>query len=204
MGRGRRAGKPSLPFSNHDDLNVFSRRSGRTSTAGSMEGNSGLAGPAPLPPPTLHDAPIRDAAHPSRLDQRGLARGLEHGLHEVRAAGLQGSTRVVEVQHIGIGMLHGSKRIVRLRRQRVSPLADDAHPGLMEPTITPCLHIIIAVGGTIQGCGVGLGAAYAQSGRVSEALPLLEQALEQRRPAGIWAASSLLPVWLGEGYVLAA
>ena len=52
-------------------------------------------------------------------------------------------------------------------------------------------------------CCVGLGIAYALSGRVTEALPLLERALELQRPSDKWAASSLLPVWLGEGYVLA-
>jgi hypothetical protein len=70
MGQGRRAGKPSLPSFDHDDLNVFSCRSGRTSTAGSMEGNSGLAGPAPLPPPTLDNAPIGSVADASLVDKR--------------------------------------------------------------------------------------------------------------------------------------
>jgi hypothetical protein len=88
MGQGVREGKPRLPASDHDDLDVFSCRSGRTSTAVYMEGHNDLADPAPLPPPTLHDAPIGDAADARLVDQRGLARGLEHGLHEVRAAGL--------------------------------------------------------------------------------------------------------------------
>jgi tetratricopeptide (TPR) repeat protein len=50
-----------------------------------------------------------------------------------------------------------------------------------------------------------LGAAYILSGRVTEALPLLEQvlAVEQSLPASIRRSASLFPVWLGEGYVLA-
>jgi tetratricopeptide (TPR) repeat protein len=50
---------------------------------------------------------------------------------------------------------------------------------------------------------VGLGAAYALSGRMSEALPLLERGLEQLHPNGMWGIAALFPVWLGEGYVLA-
>jgi tetratricopeptide (TPR) repeat protein len=52
-------------------------------------------------------------------------------------------------------------------------------------------------------CHVGLGAAYALSGRVSEALPLLERGLEQLHPNGAWGIGALFPVWLGEGYVMA-
>lgn len=76
MGQGRRAGKPSLPSSDHDDLDVFSCRSGRTSTAGSMEGNSGLAGPEPLPTPTLDDAPIGGVADAPLVDKRRDASAL--------------------------------------------------------------------------------------------------------------------------------
>ena len=47
-------------------------------------------------------------------------------------------------------MLHSSKRIVRLRRQRIAPLADDAHQGVTEPLVVPRFHIIIAIGRTIQ------------------------------------------------------
>jgi tetratricopeptide (TPR) repeat protein len=55
-------------------------------------------------------------------------------------------------------------------------------------------------------CHATLGAAYILSGRVTEALPLLEQvlAVEQSLPASsIRPSASLCPVWLGEGYVLA-
>ena len=45
-------------------------------------------------------------------------------------------------------------------------------------------------------CHVGLGAAYALSGRVSEALPLLERGLEQSQPPGIMGLAPLFPVWL--------
>ena len=38
---------------------------------------------------------------------------------------------------------------------------------------------------------------------MSEALPLLEWGLEQWQPPGIGGLALLLPVWLGEGYVLA-
>ena len=56
----------------------------------------------------------------------------------------------------------------------------------------------------VQGSLDNQDSCYTLSGRVTEALPLLERALlELRRPPDIWAASSLLPVWLGEGYVLA-
>ena len=48
-----------------------------------------------------------------------------------------------------------------------------------------------------------LGVAYALSGRVSEALPLLERGLEQPQPPGIMGLPPLFPVWRGEGYVLA-
>jgi hypothetical protein len=88
MRQGTCAFKPWLPASDHGDLDVFSRRGDRTGTANCMQGTGAQGGPAPLPTPALHDAPIRDAADAPQLDQRGLARGLAHGLHEVRAAGL--------------------------------------------------------------------------------------------------------------------
>ena len=48
-----------------------------------------------------------------------------------------------------------------------------------------------------------LGVAYALSGRVSEALPLLEWGLEQSQPPGVMGLPPLLPIWRGEGYMLA-
>ena len=55
----------------------------------------------------------------------------------------------------------------------------------------------------IRHCTAGLGVAYALSGRVAEALPLLRQALEQSSQlSGPRGLESLFPVWLGEGYVL--
>ena len=48
-----------------------------------------------------------------------------------------------------------------------------------------------------------LGAAYALSGRVADALPLLEQAVEQSRAMRILGGHALQVAWLSEAYVLA-
>jgi tetratricopeptide (TPR) repeat protein len=47
-----------------------------------------------------------------------------------------------------------------------------------------------------------LGAAYANSGRISEAIPLLEQGIENSAAAGRLAFLSLSTAWLSEGYLL--
>jgi len=51
--------------------------------------------------------------------------------------------------------------------------------------------------------GSRLGYAYALSGRVAEALPLLEQAVEQASSMRLAADQSLRVAWLSEGYLLA-
>jgi tetratricopeptide (TPR) repeat protein len=48
-----------------------------------------------------------------------------------------------------------------------------------------------------------LGCAYAHCGRISEAIPYLEQGVEDFESTGRAAFLSLSTVWLGEGYLLA-
>ena len=48
-----------------------------------------------------------------------------------------------------------------------------------------------------------LGAAYALAGRTAEALPLLEQAVEQAMAMRLMIDHALRMVWLGEAYLLA-
>jgi tetratricopeptide (TPR) repeat protein len=51
-------------------------------------------------------------------------------------------------------------------------------------------------------CIAGLGVAYALFGRVTDALPLLQQVLEQAQFSGPRGLEPLYPIWLGEAYVL--
>ena len=76
MGQVLTAGKPDLPGTDHGDLDVCSCRSGRTSTAVYMKGNSAQTGPGPLPTPTLDNAPIGDVADTPLVDKRCDASGL--------------------------------------------------------------------------------------------------------------------------------
>ena len=48
-----------------------------------------------------------------------------------------------------------------------------------------------------------LGAAYARSGRLAEALPLLEKAVEEAAATGLMIHQSLRTAWLGETHLLA-
>jgi hypothetical protein len=137
------------PATDHGAPDVFSCRSGGASTAVYM-GDGAQVDPELLPAPTLNNTPKRDAVNRSPADEGCRASVFQYGLHEVRAAGLEGSMRIVEVQHIGTGMIHTSKPIVRLGSNGVSRLADEAHPGIIEPMVAPRLHIIVALGRTIQ------------------------------------------------------
>jgi tetratricopeptide (TPR) repeat protein len=66
------------------------------------------------------------------------------------------------------------------------------------------LHEAVNFPNVIRHCSAGLGVAYALSGRVTEVLPLLQQAVEQSQPSGPGprGLESLFPIWLGEAYVL--
>ena len=114
------------------------------------QGNGAPGGPESRATPTLDNTPIGNVADAPLVSKRRHASGLQHRLHEAPAAGLQGLTRIVEVQHIETGMIHAGKHIMRLGSNGVSPLADETHPGAVEPPVALGYHLLIAVGLPIQ------------------------------------------------------
>jgi hypothetical protein len=81
-------GKPGPPATDHDPSRCSAAAGVGQALPFTGKGDGAPVGPEPLPTPTLDNAPICDVADAPLVGKRRDASGLQHGLHEVRAAGL--------------------------------------------------------------------------------------------------------------------
>jgi hypothetical protein len=88
MGQILTTGKPGPPATDHGTSACSAAAGVGQALPYTGKGDGAPAGPEPLPTPTLGNAPICDVVDAPLVGKRREASGLQHGLYEVRAAGL--------------------------------------------------------------------------------------------------------------------
>jgi transcriptional regulator with AAA-type ATPase domain/tetratricopeptide (TPR) repeat protein len=119
-----------------------------------------------------------DRAMPSGEEAVRIAEAIDHPYSRLAA-------------YFGLGCLH-------LRRGEI-----DHAIAVLDPALELCRSWDTQVRLWFMGVAPSLGHAYALSGKVTEAIPLLERAMEQAAAVGSMFAQSLRAGWLAQAYLVA-